>query len=196
MSAPTTAVRRRRRRRDAARRPARARRSAAAAVVARSGLVAFGWPLLVSPGSGLAARAPTRRWCSSLLLPLLLAVVLAELADGGMDAKAVAMLGVLAAVGAALRPLGAGTAGIETVFFLLVLAGRVFGPGFGFVLGSMTLFASALLTGGRRAVAAVPDARRGWVGFGAGLLPPAARPGRDRAARGYGARRRPTPTAC
>ena len=28
-----------------------------------------------------------------------------------------------------------GTAGIETVFFLLVLGGRVFGPGFGFVLG-------------------------------------------------------------
>ena len=33
------------------------------------------------------------------------------------------------------------------------------GRGFGFVLGAVTLFASALLTGGRRAVAAVPDAR-------------------------------------
>ena len=74
--------------------------------------------------------------------------MLAELTSGGLDAKAVAMLGVLAAVGAALRPLGAGAGGIETVFFLLVLAGRVFGPGFGFVLGSTTLFASALITGG------------------------------------------------
>ena len=34
------------------------------------------------------------------------------------------------------------------VFFLLVLAGRVFGPGFGFVLGCTSLFASALLTAG------------------------------------------------
>ena len=51
-------------------------------------------------------------------------------------------------------------------------AGRVVGPGFGFSLGCTTLFASALLTGGRRAVAAVPDARRApWVGLGAGLLP-------------------------
>jgi hypothetical protein len=84
----------------------------------------------------------------ALLLLLVLAVVLAEIADGGIDAKAVAMLGVLTAVGAALRPLGTGIAGLEPVFFLLVLAGRVFGPGFGFVLGSTTLFASALITGG------------------------------------------------
>ena len=82
------------------------------------------------------------------LLPLVLVVVLMEISEGGLDPKAVAMLGVLAVVGAALRPLGAGTAGLETVFFLLVLAGRVFGPGFGFVLGAVTLFASALLTGG------------------------------------------------
>ena len=61
---------------------------------------------------------------------LVLAVVFAEIADGGIDAKALAMLGVLSAVNAALRPLGAGTAGIETVFFMLVLAGRVFGAGF------------------------------------------------------------------
>ena len=65
-----------------------------------------------------------------------------------MDAKALAMLGVLTAVNAALRSLGAGLAGVELVFFLLVLAGRVFGPGFGFVLGCTSLFASALLTAG------------------------------------------------
>ena len=57
----------------------------------------------------------------------------------------------------------AGTAGIELVFFLLILAGRVFGPGFGFVLGCTSLFASALVTAGRGPVAALPDAasRRG-----------------------------------
>jgi energy-coupling factor transport system substrate-specific component len=54
----------------------------------------------------------------------------------------------ISAVNAALRSLGAGTAGIETVFFILVLAGRVFGPGFGFTLGCTSLFASALITGG------------------------------------------------
>ena len=89
-----------------------------------------------------------------------------------MDVKAVAMLGVLAAIGAALRPLGAGTAGLETVFFLLVLGGRVFGAGFGFVLGATTLFASALVTGGVGPWLPFQMLGAAWVGCGAGLLPP------------------------
>jgi energy-coupling factor transport system substrate-specific component len=125
----------------------RPRSVAALVLLSALGLAAFGWPLLVDPRSALGhgAGAPL---VLAVLLVLVLAVVLAQVADGGLDVKAVAMLGVLSAVGAALRPLGAGTAGLETVFFLLVLAGRVFGPGFGFVLGATTLTASALLTGG------------------------------------------------
>ena len=106
---------------------------------------------------------------------MLVVVVLAELSAGGLDSKAVAVLGVLAAVGAALRPLGAGTAGLETVFFLLVLAGRVFGPGFGFVLGTTTLFASALLTAGVGPWLPFQMIAAAWVGLGAGLLPGRAR---------------------
>jgi energy-coupling factor transport system substrate-specific component len=94
--------------------------------------------------------------------------VLAELADGGMDAKTVAMLGVLAAVGAALRPLGTGIAGFEPVFFLLVLAGRAYGPGFGFALGSITLFASALITAGVGPWLPFQMLGAGWVAAGAG----------------------------
>ena len=90
-----------------------------------------------------------------------------------MDTKALAMLGVLSAIGAALRPLGAGTGGIEIVFFLLVLGGRVYGPAFGFVLGSTTLFASALLTGGVGPWLPFQMLASSWVGLGAGLLPPA-----------------------
>ena len=56
-----------------------------------------------------------------------------------MDAKAVAMLGMLAAVGGALRALGPGTAGLEPSFAVIILGGRVFGRGFGFVLGAVTL---------------------------------------------------------
>jgi energy-coupling factor transport system substrate-specific component len=81
------------------------------------------------------------------------------------------MLGVLSAVNAALRPLGAGTAGIETVFFVLVLAGRVFGPGFGFTLGCTSLFASALLTGGVGPWMPYQMFGCAFVGMLAGLLP-------------------------
>ncbi|MCW2779622.1 MAG: Energy-coupling factor transport system substrate-specific component [Marmoricola sp.] len=146
-------------------------RSAVAILLASlGGLSAFGWPLFVSSGSALASNgnAPL---VFGLLLPIVLAVVLFEISEGGLDPKAVAMLGVLSAVGAALRPLGAGTAGIETVFFLLVLGGRVFGAGFGFVLGATTLFGSALITGGVGPWLPYQMLGAAWVGLGAGLLP-------------------------
>jgi energy-coupling factor transport system substrate-specific component len=150
--------------------PVRPRTVATLAVVSVVGLLAFGWPLLVDAHAPLAHRSDAP-WLFVLLLPLVLAVVLAEIAEGGMDAKAVALLGVLASVGAALRPLGGGAAGFETVFFLLVLSGRVLGRGFGFVLGSVTLFASALLTAGVGPWLPFQMLAAGWVGFFAGCLP-------------------------
>ncbi|CAM5336574.1 hypothetical protein SFIMM107S_04891 [Streptomyces griseus] len=63
-----------------------------------------------------------------MLLVLVPCVVISEIAEGGIDSKALAMLGGLPTVNAALRPLGAGTASIETVFFVLVLAGRPHHP--------------------------------------------------------------------
>jgi energy-coupling factor transport system substrate-specific component len=133
------------------------------------GLVAFLWPFLAAP-SGFA-RSYTPPLMFGVLLLLILAVIFAEIADGGIDAKAVAMLGVLSAVNAALRPLGAGTAGFETVFFLLVLAGRVYGPGFGFSLGCTSLFASALITGGVGPWLPYEMFGCAWIGMIAGLLP-------------------------
>lgn len=135
------------------------------------GLVAFLWPFVIAPGTfGDTAMAPLM---FAALLALVVAVVLSEIAEGAIDAKAVAMLGVLSAVGAALRPLGAGTAGIETVFFTLVVAGRVFGAGFGFALGCTTLFTSALVTGGVGPWMPYQMFGCAWVGLLAGLLPPA-----------------------
>ncbi len=147
----------------------RARTGLAVALISVAGLLAFFWPFLMGRHSVLdPTSAPL---VLALLLPALLADVLVEIASGGLDVKAVAMLGVLAAVGAALRPLGAGTAGLETVFFLLVLGGRAFGPGFGFVLGATTLFGSALLTGGVGPWLPFQMIGAAWVGLGAGLLP-------------------------
>lgn len=145
------------------------------AVASLLGVVAFAWPLLASAGaSGPAgAHSADAPWVVVALVPLLLAVVLAELADGSLDAKAVAVLGVLAACGAALRLPSGGVAGFEPVFFLLVPAGRVFGRGFGFVLGAITLFVSALLTGGVGPWLPFQMFGAAWIGFFAGCLPPA-----------------------
>jgi energy-coupling factor transport system substrate-specific component len=156
----------------------RPRATIALSLVSLVGLVSFFWPLFtpdltVRVSDGALSHSTDAPWLFVALLPLLLAVVIAEIADGGIDAKAVAMLGVLAACGAALRPLGAGATGVQPIFFLLIPAGRVLGRGFGFVLGALTLFASALLTAGVGPWLPFQMIGAGWVGFLAGCLPKA-----------------------
>jgi energy-coupling factor transport system substrate-specific component len=133
------------------------------------GSVAFFWPFVVAPDHFASSYTPPLMF--GVLLLLVLAVLFAEVASGGIDAKAIAMLGVLSAIGAALRPLGAGTAGVEFVFFTLVLAGRVFGPGFGFALGVTTMFGSALITAGVGPWLPYQMFGCAWVGLFAGCLP-------------------------
>ena len=135
------------------------------------GLMMFIWPLLISAEPQPQQHVSDAPFVFMAILPVLVLLVLTQLGDGGMDTKALAMLGVLAAVNAALRPLGAGLNGIETVFFVLILAGRVFGPGFGFLLGCTSLFASALLTAGVGPWLPFQMLAAAWIGLGAGLLP-------------------------
>jgi energy-coupling factor transport system substrate-specific component len=137
------------------------------------GAAAFGWPLLIHQVAGQnTAHSGDALWIFVGLLPLLLAIVMAELSEGAIDAKAVALLGILAACFAALRVASPGINGFEPEWFLLILAGRVFGRGFGFVLGAVAFFASALITGGVGPWLPFQMLAAGWVGFGAGCLPP------------------------
>jgi energy-coupling factor transport system substrate-specific component len=145
------------------------RRSAVVLSVASlGGLMMLVWPLLLRVQPEERVDPP---FLFLALLPVVIAVVLAELSEGGLDTRVLAVLGVLSAVIAILRGLSAGTGGVELVFFLLILAGRVFGPGFGFVLGVTSLFASALMTAGVGPWLPFQMLVSAWVGMGAGLLP-------------------------
>ncbi|MBC2962575.1 ECF transporter S component [Nocardioides deserti] len=137
-------------------------------VASLAGLMMLGWPLLLQVPGDARVDPP---FLFLALLPVVVAVVLAELTEGGLDARVLAVLGVLSAVQAVLRAVSAGTAGVELVFFMLVLAGRVFGPGFGFVLGCTSLFASALMTAGVGPWLPFQMMCAAWMGMGAGLLP-------------------------
>ena len=157
------------------------RPAVAMALVMIVGLVAFGWPFLATPRSQLdeLGHGADASLVFVALMGLLAMVLLAELASGGMDAKTVAVLGVLAAAGGALRVLSAGTAGLEPMVFLLVIAGRVLGPVKGFMLGALALLVSAFLTAGVGPWTPFQMLSCGWVAMGAGLLP-RARAGRER----------------
>jgi energy-coupling factor transport system substrate-specific component len=104
-------------------------------------------------------------------VPIALAVLIVEISNQRLDAKSVALLGVLAALTAALRPMGAGAVGVEPMWFILILSARVFGPAFGFILGILAMFVSAFITGGFGPWLPYQMFAAGWIGLGAGLLP-------------------------
>lgn len=135
------------------------------------GLAAFGWPFVVSApvGAGHGQDAP---WLFALLVGLSGAVVLAEQGSARLDAKSVAMIGVIAALGGGMRVLSAGVAGLEPMFFVVVLAGRVLGARLAFLTGALCLLTGAFLTGAVGPWAPFQMVATGWVALGAALLPP------------------------
>ena len=147
----------------------RARSIIALTVASLISLAGFLWPFFID------AHSPARTLNSQIFywvaVPVALMVLIVEISNSRLDAKSVALLGVLTALTAALRPMGAGAIGIEPMWFILILAARVFGPAFGFVLGILALFFSAFLTGGFGPWLAYQMFAAGWIGLGAGALP-------------------------
>lgn len=148
-------------------------RSTIVALIASSaiGVIAFLWPFMITSDSALAEQSSHVPWLFAVIMVFVLAITFSEFIHASIDAKAIALLGILAAIITALRPLGAGLAGIEPIWVILILGGRAMGPAFGFVLGTVSLAASALITGGVGPWLPFQMIAAGWVGLGAGLLP-------------------------
>ena len=129
----------------------------------------FAWPLFAAAVPRDAQGAVP--FIAFALVPAVI-VALALVVDREMyTAKTVALLGVLAAVGAAVRIAGTGVGGVEAVFILLILAGRVYGARFGLLLGLLTIAVSSVLWGGFGPWTPFQMFACGWVGAGAALLP-------------------------
>ena len=131
--------------------------------VSITSLAAFFWPFFSDTD-----RAASFFWIASNLALLLLFTVIGR---AKFDPKSLALLAVLSAIIAALRPLGAGAAGIEPMWFLLILSGYVFGATFGFLLGAISMLLSAFLTGGFGPWLPYQVFAAAWIGFLAGSLP-------------------------
>lgn len=127
------------------------------------GLVMFLWPLVISPPTG-SAHSTDLPFGFVFILLLVIGVPLAEVGRSASTRRRSPYSGCPPA---SVR-YGAGTAGLETVSFLLILAGRMYGVAFGFVLGCTTLFASALLTGGVGPWLPFRMLAAAWIGAGAG----------------------------
>nr|WP_082510223.1 ATP-binding cassette domain-containing protein [Leifsonia sp. Leaf325] len=130
---------------------------------------AFAWPLLV-PALPAQAQAAAP-FAAIALLPLVVVAVALSLDGAVRSAKTLALLGTLTAIGAAVRIASTGVGGVEALFVLLILAGRVFGARFGFLLGILTIALSSTMWGGFGPWTPFQMFACGWVGAGAGLLP-------------------------
>jgi len=146
------------------------------------GIAAFIYPFFLSAlqreammGQGHANDAP-------LLLTGLVGVcfvaMLLEVQSQATGAKMVALIGVLVSMNAILRFAEVaipGPGGFSPIFFLIVLTGYVYGSGFGFLMGSLTLLVSALITAGIGPWLPYQMFTAGWVGMSAPLCRPVVR---------------------
>lgn len=135
------------------------------------GLFAFLWPFLMQKNSLLSSNSDLAGIFILIIVPLVLLVALADIMQGGIDSRSLAILGVMIAVVAAVRPLGGGVAGLEPVWAIIIIGGRALGASFGFVLGAIGILGSAVLTGGIGPWLPFQMMIAAWVGAGAGLLP-------------------------
>jgi energy-coupling factor transport system substrate-specific component len=135
------------------------------------GLIAFLWPFFLQKESMFGNNSDNASILILIIVPLVLMVALADVMQGGIDSRSLAILGVLTAVVAAVRPLGAGVAGLEPVWAIIIIGGRALGASFGFVLGAIGILGSAVLTGGIGPWLPFQMLVAAWVGAGAGLLP-------------------------
>ncbi|MFJ5695615.1 ATP-binding cassette domain-containing protein [Arthrobacter sp. NPDC093125] len=147
-------------------------RAAELAVLAVANLLALGafcWPLLAAAFPEDAAAAVP--YAAMAIAPLAVIAIVVSLDGSVRSAHTLALLGVLAAVGSAVRVASTGVGGVEAVFILLILAGRAFGARFGLLLGAATIAVSSALWSGIGPWSPFQIFACAWVGAGAGLLP-------------------------
>jgi energy-coupling factor transport system substrate-specific component len=112
------------------------------------------------------------------LVGLCFLALLFEVQGSELSAKSVALLGILVALNSVLRFAEVavpGPGGFSPIFMLIVLTGYVFGGQFGFLMGTMTMLVSSLITGGVGPWLPYQMFAAGWVGLSAPLVRPLAR---------------------
>jgi len=137
------------------------------------GLGSFFYPFLLPQRTGqfnAMAHAQDAPLLFVVLVVLCLGAVLSSLASGMMNAKLIAVLGILTAANAVLRGVP-GPAGFTLIFLLPIVCGYAYGPTFGFLLGVFSLAVSAFLGFGVGPWLPYQMFSAGWVGLLSGCLP-------------------------
>ena len=135
------------------------------------GALALFWPFLLGRfiSSTDVSRLLPFAWSAVLLVTVVLLVQ--TMLGRDRDIRQLAMLAALAALATAVRPLGAGVAGLEPIWAVILLGGRALGPQLGYLLGAISLFTSALFTGGVGPWLPYQMLVAAWIGALPGMWP-------------------------
>jgi energy-coupling factor transport system substrate-specific component len=134
------------------------------------GVHAFAWPLYLPNSTLFLFQPEAARALAMLIAAVAIGIIALDISQGVLDSKSVALLGVLSALIAALRLVGAGAIGVEPMWFLLITTAFVLGARFGFSLGVISLGISALLTGGIGPWLPFQMLAAGWIGCISGFI--------------------------
>jgi energy-coupling factor transport system substrate-specific component len=132
-------------------------------------------PRLQNTGMAHAGDAP---FVLTLLVGFAFAVLLLEVQEEAINAKVIALLGVLVAINSILRFAEVavpGPGGFSPVFLLIVLTGYIFGARFGFLMGALTMLVSSMITGSAGPWLPYQMFTAGWMGMSAVLCRPLVR---------------------
>lgn len=127
------------------------------------------WPMFASATMNATWSDFTEIGITYVLAPVVILLGLNEMVAHKFSLRALAVSAIVIALGAVIRPLGAGVAGIEPIWFLLIVVAWTYGPTMGFVIAHLTLLVSALFTGGIGPWLPYQMIGAGWIALGAGL---------------------------
>ena len=128
------------------------------------------WPLFASAQSIQSWQSVGAPLLTVLLIPAMIALAVSEVIGNSFNTRQLAILAVVTAVAAAVRPLGAGVAGIEPIWIIVIVAGCAMGTTSGFVVGSSAIATSALFTGSIGPWLPYQMLTATWIGAGAGFI--------------------------
>jgi len=100
-------------------------------------------------------------------------IIFIEIQSSILDSKIIAFLGIIIAMNAGLRFLEnalPGPAAFSPIFFLIILTGYFFGSRIGFLVGTLTILVSGIITGGIGPWLPAQMITAGWVGQFSALL--------------------------
>lgn len=133
-------------------------------VISIAGLALYLWPFLFASAPGISLF-------SIFCITAIAAAIAAETLARKLDNRRLALLIAIVSLDSALRAvLVTGIGGFSPIYLLIICAGYVFGPSYGFLCGGITLLASGAITGGIGPWIPYEFFATAWVGAGAGIL--------------------------